>query len=101
ESGVGPGVGRGPARGRRWGSRTNGPLLGHSEGPIGRLRRWVRSAWADLDFFVECDFVALDHGVREELIAHPFRGRARGLLVGGLERDVDLLAGPHLGDVVA
>src|SRR4029079_13387388 len=45
--------------------------------------------------------VALDHRVRQELIAHTLRRLARGVLVLGFERHDDLLAGAHLGHVMA
>src|SRR2546428_9465744 len=47
------------------------------------------------------DLVVLDHGIREQLIPHPLRGGARRLFVGGGEGHHDLLAGAHLGDVMA
>src|SRR5205807_3986872 len=50
---------------------------------------------------LELDLVILDHRIREQLIPHPLRGRARGILVGGGERDHDLFAGAHFGGVVA
>src|SRR5438093_863755 len=37
---------------------------------------------------------------RQQLIAHPLRGLARGLLLLSLKCDDDLLAGAHLGDVM-